>query len=143
MARKFACLLTITGSKKLIDQFAQRAEGMPLAYRGDPPIPLRWQALSFNALVPVPLNRIRRRYTQRSNASVNDSGRDWELENWGCPRGAMQSTLSRENGRLIYLFIAQGERPAPFLKSVSTLFPRLNFFCVTVETRTGNTFEDR
>jgi hypothetical protein len=131
MAKRYGCLLTVTGPKKLLDDFAHRAEGFPLQYRDDPLSRPNHLAISFHALVPVPQDLVARRYTRRSRTGVPDSGRDWELRNWGCPRGAIESAADRYNGGLLYIMLVLEAPPTPFVEAVSALFPKLQFGCIS------------
>src|SRR5689334_1337763 len=96
---RFMTLIIVTGANKARSALAKKASGPPPHYVGDRSQFVFHQPFSFHSLVPVPPHLLRRRYARRS-PGVKDSGRDWEIANWGCPRGAIQSAMSCDRGVL-------------------------------------------
>lgn len=132
--KKIMTWIMIYGPKRERERFARSAAGAPARYRNDPLRPV--QALSFHALVPVPQDLLARVYTWRSGPGIHDSGRDWEVQHWGCPRGAIESRILTNKGHTICCVLGIEAPPVEFLAAVSARFPKLTIDYFSIETKT-------
>ena len=136
--------LTISGPADSIKKFREKAIGPGPLYRSDEIIKglfIRWgmhdaeqlrhvarseksEVLQFQNFIPIP--------KQVLEASFDEKGYDWEIENWGVKWGAIDpETLDDEtdSSKLVYKFRTAWLTPKTFFEQISRQFPNLLFSC--------------
>lgn len=84
--------------------------------------------LSFDRMVPVPLEVTKKPYIKLEYNFMEDPVIPWCIKHWGCKWDAYGSKLLRESRRrLFYIFYTPWNPPYAWLKRVSKKYPRLHF----------------
>lgn len=114
--------LTIKGPAESVERFIQRAQGHDPVYKQDRDRVQegKFQAFSFHALYPVPLNVLEESYQQ--------FGFDWELGHWGVKWGASESSLERLSpNEVVYTFDTPSGPPVLLLSNLAKEYDDLMF----------------
>ena len=123
MANWISNHVEVVGDRSEVDAFMSKVRGRPAVYAGDRADDdgdqLGVLPLCFNATVPVPGEILAAGYIQ--------SGRDWQLENWGTT-WEIDDCDFKDRGEGLYFFFSTGYwPPLPWVEKTSAQFSNLEF----------------
>jgi hypothetical protein len=117
--------LTISGSRRDLEAFRDKAIGIDESYRSE-----KYNRLCFQRLVPMP------KHIDQSDDDI-DYG-EWRKQNWGCDWEADLTTSflfcdEAGWGQLVYEFLTADGVPDRLIEKVSATYPRLLFTLIVTD----------
>jgi hypothetical protein len=110
--------LTITGDKKELERFKQKARGKYPWADSDNETDPKIEMLCCNSFIPAPKEAIK---------DYGKFGYHWCIKNWGTKWGCYETELEERDGELFYTFQSAWSPIVPVVKKMAQVFPKLTF----------------
>jgi len=112
--------LHVSGPTEDLKRFKAQAVGVPPWSSASQEEIEKPNPLNFHSLRPIPPEVLAMDY--------HDTGYNWEVANWGCKWGAVETELiEQRNGGLVYEFGSAWSPPVQLLTHLGPQWPELNF----------------